>query len=216
MKLALEAAEQGRVCHGQGGGDSCGGLALSKEAHRRSVHGLLGLMHMVFDEVKRRARGKKGKGDAVGQEGPWGWPLGCSGPASSRTCSDRDLFLLLWAWRRPRSTWESMSRLFSWFREERARDLSIGEKCFFVCCCVSLLVGKLGGWWQLPVVWWQPLVFGLPSQASNGSPRIVNPTSDAGSFDKTPTNVGVEKKSRKRSHSLDAGLADATKDLMKG
>ncbi|MCO5550742.1 hypothetical protein L7F22_004271 [Adiantum nelumboides] len=57
---------------------------------------------------------------------------------------------------------------------------------------------------------------GLPSQASNGSPRIVNPTSDAGSFDRTPTNVKVEKKSRKRTHSLDAGLADATKDLMKG
>ncbi|KAI5058118.1 hypothetical protein GOP47_0026288 [Adiantum capillus-veneris] len=57
---------------------------------------------------------------------------------------------------------------------------------------------------------------GTPRRSSTSNPNVVDPTTDAASFDKIPTNGGVEKKTRKRTHTFDVGLAEATKDLMRG
>ncbi|KAI5054253.1 hypothetical protein GOP47_0030852 [Adiantum capillus-veneris] len=52
--------------------------------------------------------------------------------------------------------------------------------------------------------------------SSTRNPNVVDPTTDTASFDKMPTNGSVEKKTRKRTHTFDVGLMEATKDLMRG
>ncbi|KAI5084582.1 hypothetical protein GOP47_0000751 [Adiantum capillus-veneris] len=53
---------------------------------------------------------------------------------------------------------------------------------------------------------------GIPCRNSNSSPHVVDPTIDATSFDNTSMNGGVKKKTRKRTHTFDVGLTEATKD----
>ncbi|MCO5568777.1 hypothetical protein L7F22_022477 [Adiantum nelumboides] len=57
---------------------------------------------------------------------------------------------------------------------------------------------------------------GLPCRGSTGSLVVGDPSSNSTTFDKTPSNGGVGKKTRKRTHNFDVGLAEATKDLMHG
>ncbi|MCO5570988.1 hypothetical protein L7F22_024719 [Adiantum nelumboides] len=57
---------------------------------------------------------------------------------------------------------------------------------------------------------------GLSCRGSIGSPVVGDPSSNTTTFDKNPSNGGVGKKSRKRTHNFDVCLAEATKDLMHG
>ncbi len=57
---------------------------------------------------------------------------------------------------------------------------------------------------------------GLPCRGSLESPSHVHSTTDSPAFEKTSANKGVEKKTRKRTHTFDVGLTEATRDLMRG